>query len=91
MVEDIFFDVKGNISEFTDDYFVDYERDTLLLEVRVDYLDEIFKILKSDFLLLDITFVKELKPGIMTVVASIPQFIDTYIGDLDEDNDEYEG
>ena len=46
MVEDIFFDVKGNISEFTDDYFVDYERDTLLLEVRVDYLDEIFKILK---------------------------------------------
>ena len=37
MVEDIF---------FTDDYFVDCERDTLLLEVRVDYLDEIFKILK---------------------------------------------
>jgi hypothetical protein len=91
MVEDIFFDVKGNISEFTDDYFVDYERDTLLLEVQVDYLDEIFKILKSDFLLLDITFVKELKPGIMTVVASIPQFIDTYIGDLDEDSGEYEG
>ena len=81
MVEDIF---------FTDDYFVDCERDTLLLEVRVDYLDEIFKILKSDFLLLDITFVKELKPGIMTVVASIPQFVDSYIDYLDEDNDEYE-
>jgi hypothetical protein len=90
MVEDIFFDVKGNISEFTDDYFVDYERDTILLEVRVDYLDEIFKILKSDLLLLDITFVKELNPGIMTVVASIPQFVDTYIGDLDEDSGEYE-
>ena len=90
MVEDIFFDVKGNISEFTDNYFVDYERDTLLLEVRVDYLDEIFKILKSDLLLLDITFVKELKPGIMTVVASMPQFIDNYIGDLDEDSGEYE-
>ena len=43
MVEDIFFDVKGNISEFTDDYFVDYQRGTLLLDVRVDYLDEIFK------------------------------------------------
>jgi hypothetical protein len=86
MVEDIFFDVKGNISEFTDDYFVDYERDTILLEVRVDYLDEIFKILKSDLLLLDITFVKELNPGIMTVVASMPQFIDNYIGDLDEDS-----
>ena len=89
MVEDIFFDVKGNISEFTDNYFVDYERDTLLLEVRVDYLDEIFKILKSDLLLLDITFVKELKPGIMTVVASIPQFVDSYIDYLDEDSDEY--
>ena len=59
MVEDIFFDVKGNISEFTDNYFVDYERDTILLEVHKDYLDEIFKILKSDYLLLDIVFVKE--------------------------------
>ncbi len=90
MVEDIFFDVKGNISEFTDDYFVDYERDTILLEVQVDYLDEIFKILKSDFLLLDIVFVKELTPDIITVVACIPQFVDSYIDYLDEDNDEYE-
>mgnify|MGYP000858950882 FL=1 len=90
MVEDIFFDVKGNISEFTDDYFVDYERDTILLEVQVDYLDEIFKILKSDILLLDITFVKELTPGIMTVVASSPQFVDSYIDYLDEDSSEYE-
>ena len=80
MVKDIF---------FTDDYFVDYERDTLLLEVRVDYLDEIFKILKSDLLLLDIMLVKELKPGIMTVVASIPQFVGSYIDYLDEDSDEY--
>jgi hypothetical protein len=40
--------------------------------------------------LLDITFVKELNPGIMTVVASMPQFIDNYIGDLDEDSGEYE-
>lgn len=90
MVEDIFFDVKGNISEFTDNYFVDYERDTILLEVHKDYLDEIFKILKSDYLLLDIVFVKELDPGIITVVACIPQFIESYIGDLDEDNGEYE-
>lgn len=90
MVEDIFFDVKGNISEFTDNYFVDYERDTILLEVHKDYLDEIFKILKSDYLLLDIVFVKELTPDIITVVACIPQFIESYIGDLDEDNGEYE-
>tara|TARA_R110000824_G_scaffold31867_1_gene103318 strand:+ start:2107 stop:2382 length:276 start_codon:yes stop_codon:yes gene_type:complete len=89
MVEDIFFDVKGNISEFNGNYFVDYERDTLLLESRVDYLDEIFKILKSDFLLLDIMFVKELTLGIITVVYSIPPFISTYIEDLNEDSGEY--
>ena len=90
MVEDIFFDVKGNISEFTDNYFVDYERDTILLEVHKDYLDEIFKILKSDYLLLDIVFVKELTPDIITVVACIPQFIESYMGDLDEEGGEYQ-
>jgi len=77
MVDDIFFYLRGNISEFTDKYFFDYERETVLLEVHVDYLDEIFKILKSDLLLLDITFVKELAPDVITVVASIPQFIDS--------------
>ena len=65
MVEDIF---------FTDDYFVDCERDTLLLEVRVDYLDEIFKILKI---------------AIISVTTWTSQFINTYIGDLDKDSGEY--
>ena len=83
MVDDIFFYLRGNISEFTDKYFFDYERETVLLEVHVDYLDEIFKILKSDLLLLDITFVKELAPDVITVVASIPQYY------LDEDSDDY--
>ena len=81
--------MRGNISEFTDKYFFDYERQTVLLEVHVDYLDEIFKILKSDVLMLDITFVKELKSGTTTVVASIPQFIDSPIDYLDEDSDDY--
>lgn len=89
MVDDIFFYLRGNISEFTDKYFFDYERETVLLEVHVDYLDEIFKILKSDLLLLDITFVKELAPDIITVVASIPQFIDSPVDYLDEDSDDY--
>ena len=89
MVDDIFFYLRGNISEFTDKYFFDYERETVLLEVHVDYLDEIFKILKSDLLLLDITFVKELDPDIITVVASIPQFIDSPVDYLDEDSDDY--
>ena len=89
MVDDIFFYLRGNISEFTDKHFFDYERETVLLEVHVDYLDEIFKILKSDVLMLDITFVKELKPGMTTVVASIPQFIDSPIDYLDEDSDDY--
>ena len=51
MVDDIFFYLRGNISEFTDKYFFDYERQTVLLEVHVDYLDEIFKILKYDLLI----------------------------------------
>tara|TARA_R110000782_G_scaffold250722_1_gene338075 strand:- start:376 stop:651 length:276 start_codon:yes stop_codon:yes gene_type:complete len=89
MVDDIFFYLRGNISEFTDKYFFDYERETVLLEVHVDYLDEIFKILKSDLLLLDITFVKELAPDVITVVASIPQFIDSPVDYLDEDSDDY--
>lgn len=89
MVDDIFFYLRGNISEFTDKYFFDYERETVLLEVHADYLDEIFKILKSDLLLLDITFVKELAPDIITVVASIPQFIDSTVDYLDEDSDDY--
>jgi len=89
MVDDIFFYLRGNISEFTDKYFFDYERETVLLEVHVDYLDEIFKILKSDILMLDITFVKELKSDTTTVVASVPQFIDSPIDYLDEDSDDY--
>tara|TARA_B100001093_G_scaffold401303_1_gene388886 strand:+ start:1206 stop:1481 length:276 start_codon:yes stop_codon:yes gene_type:complete len=89
MVDDIFFYLRGNISEFTDKYFFDYERQTVLLEVHVDYLDEIFKILKYDLLMLDITFVKELTPGITTVVASIPQLIDSTVDYLDEDSDDY--
>jgi hypothetical protein len=89
MVDDIFFYLRGNISEFTDKYFFDYERQTVLLEVPVDYLDEIFKILKYDLLMLDITFVKELTPGITTVVASIPQLIDSPVDYLDEDSDDY--
>ena len=89
MVDDIFFYLRGNISEFTDKYFFDYERETVLLEVHVDYLDEIFKILKSDVLMLDITFVKELKSGTITVVACVPQFIDSPIDYLDEDSDDY--
>lgn len=89
MIDDIFFYLRGNISEFTDKYFFDYERETVLLEVHVDYLDEIFKILKSDVLMLDITFVKELKSDTTTVVASVPQFIDSPIDYLDEDSDDY--
>ena len=89
MVDDIFFYLRSNISEFTDKSFFDYERETVLLEVHVDYLDEIFKILKSDLLLIDITFVKELDPDIITVVASIPQFIDSPVDYLDEDSDDY--
>lgn len=87
MTEDIFFDLKGNISEFTDNYFVDYERESILIEVHPDYLDEIFKIINADFLGLDIIFVKTLKSDITTIVACIPEISYSYINDIDEDGE----
>ena len=69
MVNDIFHDLKGNIAEFTDVYYLDYERETILLEVHENYLDEIFKILNNEFF--DVVFVKELdkENKIFTIVA----------------------
>jgi hypothetical protein len=87
MVEDIFFNLRGNISEFTDKYFFDYERETVLLEVHPDYLDEIFKIINADLIGFDIVFVKALEPDIVTVVACIPQIVDILHEIEDEDGE----
>ena len=77
-MDDIFIDVKSRLQEFLEDIHIDYERETILLYVHKDYLDEIIKILKSNWLELDIVFQKELKKDYLTIVACIPQIVDVF-------------
>tara|TARA_E500000318_G_C3539646_1_gene204089 strand:- start:1114 stop:1356 length:243 start_codon:yes stop_codon:yes gene_type:complete len=78
MEDDIFIDIKSRLDEFTDVIYIDYERESVLLEVRKDYLDEIVKILKNNWLSLEIIFQKEIEKNILTVLACVPQIIDVY-------------
>ena len=78
MEDDIFIDIKSRLDEFTDILYIDYERESILLEVRKDYLDEIVKILKNNWLSLEIIFQKEIEKNILTVLACVPQIIDVY-------------
>lgn len=77
-MEDIFFDVKVRLDEYTDIIFLDYERETILLEVHKDYLDEILKTIKSSYLDLEVVFQKEIKKDILTLVICVPQIIDVF-------------
>lgn len=77
-MEDIFFDVKVRLDEYTDTIFLDYERETILLEVHKDYLDEILKTIKSSYLDLEVVFQKEIKKDILTLVICVPQIIDVF-------------
>ena len=88
MNDDIFYELKANLEEFTDKIYLDYERETVLLEARKNYLDELMKILRGSFLDLDIVFVKELKQDIVTIIACVPQLIDIYNG-IDNEGGEY--
>ena len=78
MEEDMFFDIKSRLVEFTDILYIDYERESILLEVRKDYLDEIVKIIKNNWLSLEIIFEKEIQKNILTILACVPQIIDVY-------------
>ena len=75
-MDDIFIDVKSRLQEFIEIIHIDYERETIFLETRKDYLDEVIKILKNNWLDLDIVFQKELKKNFLTIVAIIPQIVD---------------
>jgi hypothetical protein len=75
-MEDIFDDITSRIKEFTDIIFIDYERESILLEVRKDYLDEIIKLIKNNFLNLEIVFQKEIINNITTILVCVPQIID---------------
>ena len=77
-MEDIFFDVKVRLDEYTDIIFLDYERETIHLEVHKDYLDEILKTIKSSYLDLEVVFQKEIKKDILTLVICVPQIIDVF-------------
>ena len=76
MEEDMFFDIKSRLDEFTNILYIDYERESILLEVRKDYLDEIVKIIKNNWLAMDIIFQKEIQSDILTILACVPHLID---------------
>ena len=78
MEDEMFSDIESRLIEFSDKIFIDYERESILLEIHKDYLDEIIKILKNNFLSLEIIFQKEIKENILTILACVPQIIDVY-------------
>ncbi len=45
-MDDLFSDVKSRLEEFAEKIYIDYERETLLLEIHKNYLDECIIILK---------------------------------------------
>ena len=77
-MEDLYIDVENKLKEFTDIVLIDYERESILLEVRKNYLDEILKISKNSLLGLEVVFLKEIKNDIYTIVVCVPQIIDVY-------------
>jgi len=77
-MEDVFDDVISRLNEFTQTIYIDYERESILLEVHKDYLDEIVKILKNNVIGLEIIFQKEIKNDISTIIACISLIIDVF-------------
>lgn len=81
-MQDVFISVKDRLKEFTNLIYIDYERESILLEVQKDYLDEIMRIIRTDpYVDFDVVFQKELKENKLTIAISIPQIIDIYDGD----------
>ena len=76
MEDDMFIDIKSRLDEFANDIYIDYERESILLEVHKDYLDETIKIIKNNFLYLEIVFQKEIVNNVSTIIACVPQIID---------------
>lgn len=81
-MQDVFISVKDRLKEFTNLIYIDYERESILLEVQKDYLDEIMRIIRTDpYIDFDVVFQKELKENKLTIAISVPQIIDIYDGD----------
>ena len=77
-MEDIFIDIKSKLEEFIEKIYIDYERESIFLEVHKDYLDEVIKLLKNSWLELDIIFQKELNKDRLTIIACVPCIVDIF-------------
>ena len=77
-MEDIFDDVLSRLTEFTPVVYIDYERESILLEVHKDYLDEVIRLLKTSLYSFEIIFQKEIVNDVVTILACIPQIIDIF-------------
>jgi|TARA_E500000318_G_C3392408_1_gene146489 hypothetical protein len=81
-MQDLFISVKDRLKEYTNIIHIDYERESILLEVQKDYLDEIMRIIRTDpYIDFDVVFQKELKENKLTIAICLPQIIDMYEGD----------
>ena len=74
----MFSDIESRLIEFSDKIFIDYERESILLEVHKDYLDEVVKIIKNNYLMMEVVFQKEIEINILTILACVPQIIDVF-------------
>ena len=74
----MFSDIESRLIEFSNKIFIDYERESILLEVHKDYLDEVVKIIKNNYLMMEVIFQKEIELDILTILACVPQIIDVY-------------
>ena len=74
----MFSDIESRLIEFSNKIFIDYERESILLEVHKDYLDEVVKIIKNNYLMMEVIFQKEIELDILTILACEPQIIDVY-------------
>ena len=80
MAADKFQYLKSAFGEFTNTIHIDYDRESILLEIREEYLDEVFKIVHAgDDLTTDVVFAKKLKEDdIVTVVIENMIMIDIF-------------
>tara|TARA_R100000278_G_C5455634_1_gene159022 strand:+ start:594 stop:833 length:240 start_codon:yes stop_codon:yes gene_type:complete len=74
---DILINLKNRLEEYTNVLYIDYERESILLEVRKNYFDEVIKEVKRS-LEYEIVFVKEINKGTITVLISSLVIIDVY-------------
>jgi len=74
---DILINLKNRLEEYTNVLYIDYERESILLEVRKNYFDEVIKEVKRS-IEYEIVFVKEINKGTITVLISSLVIIDVY-------------